>query len=158
MKIRRRSLRPLCLLGCLCCFVPLFVCFSWPCPLAQIKALLLHAPRLQEDSSPVPWPSVSSWCLVLIWDIVCLLLLTVPARLGKGPFATRGLAASWFLLRPLFVLPTWLHCPLAKVKIIIRRPGCKSFIVSPPGRSPSCWLRCFRCPVAVAVVLARWSV
>ena len=76
--------------------------------------------------------------------------------LGKGSLATRALAARrfvagslalsvvfWLLVLPCAVvrLPLWLHCPPAKVKIILRCPGCKSFIFSPWGRSPFCWLR-----------------
>ena len=87
-----------------------------------------------------------------------LLLVTVPARLGKGSDVSRASSASWFgplalslffwlLVLPCAVvrLPSWLHCPPAKVKIIFRCPGCKSFIFSPSGRSPFCWLRSSNC-------------
>ena len=70
-------------LGCLCCCVPLFVCFSSPRPLAQVKPLLLHAPRLQVGSS-VPSPSV---CFARV--------ATLPACQGKDDYP-----ASWLQVLP----------------------------------------------------------
>ena len=71
--------RPLCL--AVSCWLLVLLCANVRSLLLTVPAcpgkgyILLHAPRLQKDSSPAPCPSVCSWCLVLLCDFVCLFSL-----------------------------------------------------------------------------------
>ena len=140
-------------------------------PPTQVKLRRYTVPWLHTGS--VPWLCVFLfWLLVLPCAVVCLHApsrtnpptqvklrrYTVPwLQIGSVPWLCVLFFGCLSCLVPLFAgMPLWLHCPPAKVKIIFRCPGCKSFVFSLRVARP--FVGSGLLIVAAAAVLAHWVV